>query len=119
MVMRVTGRSLFIAGASLLLVAFLNTEAAACGWCGGQDYNNAFNGTCSRQRWDGYGERKQVTSTEEARRNLAECYADADATVGKITDRPDYFEAEIFDRDQRLIDRVILHKWSGRIRSIQ
>lgn len=107
------GKTLFIVGVSLLLAAMLHTEAAACRDCG--CYNSGYR---SNQRWGWYGARKNVPSAEEARRDLTDYYADSGAKIGKITDKSGYYEAEILDKDKKLIDRVIIHKKSGRIRSI-
>lgn len=107
------GNTLLIGGVSLLLAAMLQTEAAACRECG--CYNSGYR---SNQRWGWYGARKSVPSAEEARRDLTDYYADSGAKIGKITDKSGYYEAEILDKDKKLIDRVIIHKKSGRIRSI-
>jgi hypothetical protein len=40
------------------------------------------------------------------------------ARVGKILEKDLYFEAEILGRNDRLIDRQIVDKRTGRIRSI-
>ena len=81
--------------------------------------SSTYNGYCYNQNWGWYGARKSVKSAEEARRDLAEFYADSDVKIGKIRESSIYFEAEILNKDNRLIDRVIIHKRSGRIRSIK
>lgn len=116
MVMCMTGKSLFIVAVSLLVAGILNAEAASCRGCG---CNSTYSGYCNNQRWGWYGARKTVPSAEEARRDLVEYYADSKAKVGKIIEKPGYFEAEILDNDNKLLDRVIIHKRSGRIRSIR
>ena len=60
-----------------------------------------------------------MKSAAEARRDLAEFYAESDVKIGQVKERSAYFEAEILDRSNRLADRVIIHKRSGRIRSIE
>ena len=107
-------KTVFIVGVSLLLAALLHGEAAACYECG---CNNS--GYRSNERWGWYGARKSVPSAEEARRDLTDYYSDSGAKIGKITDKSTYFEAEIFGNDKKLMDRVVIHKRSGRIRSIK
>lgn len=110
------GKTLAIATGAILLTAMLHTEAEACRECG---CNKTYGGYCSNQRWGWYGARKSVQSIEEARRDLTEYYAEGGAKVGKIIEKSAYFEAEILNNDKKLINRVVIHKRSGRIRSIQ
>ncbi|MDD2733471.1 MAG: hypothetical protein PHF56_06030 [Desulfuromonadaceae bacterium] len=111
-----TGKTTLIAAASLLLTVMLHTEVWACRECG---CNKTYNGYCNNQRWGLYGARKSVSSVEEARRDLTDYYADSDLKVGRIIEKPGYFEAELLDRNQKKADTVIINKRSGRIRSIQ
>lgn len=74
---------------------------------------------CNNQRLEGYGARKSVTTIGEARRELKEQYAGSNLIVGNVVEKSSYYEAEILDKSKRLIDKVIIHKQSGRIRSIQ
>lgn len=110
-----TGKTLFIAGLSLLLAGTIYGEAQACPWCNEQ----GFNMDCNNQRLGGYGARKSVTSIEEARRELKEQYAGSNLIVGNVIEKSSYYEAEILDKSKRLIDKVIIHKQSGRIRSVK
>ncbi len=66
----------------------------------------------------GYGEKKTVTTKEEAQKLLKEYFGKRDVRIGEITEREFYFEAEIRDRSNTLIDKVIVDKRTGRIRSI-
>lgn len=116
MVNYMAGKTVFIVGVSLLLAAMLHSEAAACRECG---CNKTYDGYCNNQRWGWYGARKSVQSVKEARRDLTEYYAGSGAKVGKIIEKSAYFEAEILDNDKKLMDRVVIHKRSGRIRSIR
>ncbi len=61
-----------------------------------------------------------MATAEQARRVIDTYLADngQKLTVGDISERNWYFEAEILDRDKTVIDRVIVDKRSGRIRSI-
>lgn len=67
----------------------------------------------------GYGAKKPVTSIKEARSALAEYFKDKDVKIGSIEEKELYFEAEILDKDgKEVVDRVIIDKRTGRIRSI-
>lgn len=115
MVHSMTVRKVFIPIVSFLLTAMLHTEVLACRDCG---CNKTYNGYCNNQRWGWYGARKSVLSAEEARRALTDYYADSDVEVGRIIEKSGYYEAKIINKDKKLTDRVIIHKRSGRIRSI-
>lgn len=66
----------------------------------------------------GYGARRPVTTVDEAHRRLAEYFSGEDIVIGDIVERPMVFIATVTDRDGRVVDRVIIHKRGGRIRSI-
>lgn len=68
--------------------------------------------------WGSYGARKPVRTANEAKRILQEYFAPYDIKVGKIKERELFFEADIKDRNNNLIDKVIIDKRTGRIRSI-
>ncbi len=91
-------------------------QGCGMGRCGQRPYGDY----CRRGGWGRYGARQPVKNAEEARKRLEEYYADAeeDVVVGAITERKLYFEAEIKDAKEKLVDRVIIDKRSGRIRSI-
>lgn len=72
---------------------------------------------CNKQRgW--YGARREVTSEQQARAILVDYFAGRQVTIGPFRERPMFFAAEIFDANGKLVDKVIVHKRSGRIRSI-
>lgn len=66
----------------------------------------------------GYGEKKEVKTMDDAQRALREYYAGKDVKIGEVKEKELYFEAEIRDRSNKLIDKVIIDKRTGRIRSI-
>jgi hypothetical protein len=66
----------------------------------------------------GYGEKKAVTTKEEAQKSLKEYFGKRDVKIGEVAEKEFYFEAEIRDRNNTLIDKVIVDKRTGRIRSI-
>jgi hypothetical protein len=65
-----------------------------------------------------YGARKAVRTEGEARNILRRYFSPREATIGEIKERNWFFEAEIKDRNNRPVDRVIIDKRTGRIRSI-
>lgn len=66
----------------------------------------------------GYGEKRPVATIEEAKQVLAEYFAKKDVRIGEIREKELFFEAEIRDKNNNLIDKVIVDKRTGRIRSI-
>lgn len=71
-----------------------------------------------KRRLDGYGEKRPVRGPEEARRTLEKFYGEKGLWVGSIKERELLFEAEVLDRNNKLVDKVIIDKRTGRIRSI-
>lgn len=68
--------------------------------------------------WGSYGARKPVRTASEAKRILHEYFASYGIKIGKIKEREYFFEADIKDKNNNLIDVVIVDKRTGRIRSI-
>jgi hypothetical protein len=66
----------------------------------------------------GYGAKKPVSTLKEAKAALEDFYKDKDVTVGKIEEKDLFFEAEILDKKGKVVDKVIIDKRTGRIRSI-
>jgi hypothetical protein len=119
MVINMTGKYLSIVGLSLLVIVMQNTEVVASCSCSDQGWNSTYSGYCNNQNWGWYGARKSVSSVEQARRDLVEYFSGNEVKVGRITEKSGYFEAEILNNNNKLVDRVIIHKRSGRIRSIK
>jgi hypothetical protein len=65
-----------------------------------------------------YGEKQQVGTKDDAKKLLREYFANKDVTIGKIREKQYYFEADIMDKSGKLVDKVIVDKRTGRIRSI-
>ena len=65
----------------------------------------------------GYGEKRPVTTIEEAKKVLAGYFSKKDVKIGEIKEQELFFEAEIRDRNNNLVDKVIIDKRTGRIRS--
>ncbi|MBI4595765.1 MAG: hypothetical protein HY730_05225, partial [Candidatus Tectomicrobia bacterium] len=68
--------------------------------------------------WGRYGARKPVRTVNEARKILQEYFADESVKIDRIDEKRWYFQTEIRDKDDKLIDRLIVDKRTGRIRSI-
>lgn len=75
---------------------------------------------CPGMAWGPYGVRNPVRTAEEAKQVIETYLSDnkEGVRVGKIQEKNLYFEAEILDRNKKLIDRAIVDKRTGRIRSI-
>ncbi len=65
-----------------------------------------------------YGEKQTITTSAEARKALKKYFADKDLIIGEVVEKEFYFEADIMDRKKAVIDKVIVDKRTGRIRSI-
>lgn len=65
-----------------------------------------------------YGEKRPVATLEEAKKVLLAYLAKKDVKIGEIKEKELFFEAEIRDKNNNLIDKVIVDKRNGRIRSI-
>jgi len=82
-------------------------------FAGAQDSSPYRKGTAET----GYGEKRPVTTIEEARKALTEYFAKKDVKIGEIKEKKLFFEAEIRDKSNNLVDKVIVDKRTGRIRS--
>ncbi|MDA8423157.1 MAG: hypothetical protein M0Z89_07460 [Nitrospiraceae bacterium] len=85
-----------------------------CGWREQRPYG----GYCRGPRWGWYGAKNPVKTVEDARSLLKRYFEDQEVVIGKITEKEWYFEADIKDKKDTLVDRVIVDKRTGRIRSI-
>lgn len=65
-----------------------------------------------------YGEKRPVTTIDEAKKVLSEYFAKKNVKIGEIREQELFFEAEIRDKGNALVDKVIVDKRTGRIRSI-
>jgi hypothetical protein len=107
----------FAVAIALSGVVLVPGAARAQGDCGRRD-RRPYGDYCDGPRWGKYGAKDPVRTAEEARKRLEQFFADDEVTVGKITNHETYYEAEIHDGDRDLVDRVIIDKRTGRIRSI-
>jgi hypothetical protein len=98
----------------LLLSASYSQAMDGC-WGGRHPHGNYCEG--SEGGW--YGERKEVRTLAEAKRVLLRYFSSYDdIRINNIKERKWFFEAEIRDKKNKLIDIVIVDKRTGRIRSI-
>ena len=114
---------LIIFVASVIFVVFLpDASVLAMNECRGEmsrrwgmspygDYREGSGG-----RW--YGARRIVRTVEEAKRILDEYYSYKRVIISAVKEKQWYFEAEVRDKNNILIDKVIIDKRTGRIRSI-
>ena len=65
-----------------------------------------------------YGEKKEVLTPGDAEKILRQYFSKKNVTIGEIREKDLYFEAEVRDKDNKVIDKVIVDKRTGRIRSI-
>jgi len=77
-----------------------------------------YGGYCRGPQSGWYGARNPVKTAEDARNLLQRYYEGENMVIDKIRERELYFEADIKDKKDNLLDRVIVDKRTGRIRSI-
>ncbi len=104
----------WILSAGLLLVPSESVSQPDCRWREQRPYG----GYCRGPRWGWYGAKNPIKTVEEARKLLKRYFEGEDVVIGKITEREWYFEADIKDKKDNVLDRVIVDKRTGRIRSI-
>jgi hypothetical protein len=98
----------------IMIAGFATSAIAGPGPMGGR---GPYGGYCQGPRWGWYGARTLVTTVDEARKHLEKFFEGENVSIGVITEQEMFFKADIKDREDRLIDQVIIHKRSGRIRS--
>lgn len=89
-------------------------------WCKGEDgtCRTEMRGRCGKRLGDWYGASHPVDSVEEARGLLLNYFAGQGHTVTDVTEKKWGYRAEIVDKSGKIIDRVMIDKRSGRIRSL-
>ena len=106
--------------ATLIVTAGIFIEPAdsfsqpSCGWRDRRPYG----GYCRGPRWGWYGAKSPVKTAEDARKLLKKYFEGEDVAIGAVNEREWYFEAEIKDKSNKVVDVVIIDKRTGRIRSI-
>lgn len=107
--------ALNIMALSLVAVPSPAEARPACAEC---RENRPYGGYCTGPRWGWYGSRMRVDSPGKAREILEKFFAADKLAVGRLSERDFYYEADMLDQKGKLVDRVIVDKRNGRIRSI-
>jgi len=102
----------------LAIIMIAGFSAFAIAGPGDRGGRGPYGGYCQGPRWGWYGARTPVTTADDARKHLEKYFEGQSVTIGSITEQGMFFKADIKDHEGRLIDQVIIHKRSGRIRSI-
>jgi hypothetical protein len=94
--------------------------AAGDAWCKSEEATcrPEMRGRCGKRQGDWYGARQPVVDVSEARGLLQNYFSGCGYTVSGITEKRWGFRAEIIDKDGKVVDRVMIDKRSGRIRSL-
>jgi hypothetical protein len=89
-------------------------------WCKSGDgmCRPEMRGRCGKRRGDWYGARQPVVDAAEARALLLSYFSGQEYTVSEVTEKKWGFRATILDKDGKVIDRVMIDRRSGRIRSL-
>lgn len=75
-------------------------------------------GRCGKRRGDWYGARQPVANAAEARGLFQNYFAGQEYTVSEVVEKKWGFKAEILDKSGTVVDRVMIDKRTGRIRSL-
>lgn len=70
------------------------------------------------ERWGWYGAKRVVRTPVEAREIIERIVQKKDIRVLRITNKPHFFVGEIINRNGAVVDRVLIDKRTGRIRSM-
>jgi hypothetical protein len=65
-----------------------------------------------------YGQRRAIPNAYEAGRIMGQYYQGRDVRIGPVIERDIFYQADVRDARGALIDKVIIDKRTGRIRSI-
>jgi hypothetical protein len=68
--------------------------------------------------WSWYGAKRIVKTPVEAREIIERIVQTKDVRVLRITDQPHFFVGEIINKNGEIVDRVLIDKRTGRIRSM-
>lgn len=95
---------------------------ASAQYRGGREYQGPPYGQfCPESRRGGpYGGRTPVDTVEEAAQAIEKCLTirNQGLRAGRTLDNRGYFEVEVVDRNGAMVDRLVVVKQSGRVRSI-
>ncbi len=104
---------------SIIVLTFPALAQPMCPDCPEWRERAPYGDYCPGPRWGWYGAKKTVRTADEAEKILKEYFLPyGDVKIGNIRERRWFFEADIKDKNNNLIDIVIVDKRTGRIRSI-
>lgn len=75
-------------------------------------------GRCGKRRGDWYGASQPVASAGEARKILQDYFAGQGYAISEIVEGKWGFRTEIIGKDGKVVDRILIDRRFGRIRSI-
>jgi hypothetical protein len=75
-------------------------------------------GRCGKRMGDWYGARQPVSTAAEAQTQLQNYYAGQGYTVANVREKKWGFRADVLDKNGVIVDRAMIDKRSGRIRSL-
>jgi hypothetical protein len=89
-------------------------------WCNNEEGSCCpeMRGRCGKRRGDWYGARQPVANATEARGLLVNYFTGHGYTVSEVNEKKWGFIAEIHDKNGKVVDRVMIDKRFGRIRSL-
>ena len=109
----------------LILFVILLTALLIAPTVSGAQPGSSYQGTpyghfCPGMQWGPYGVRKPVKTAAEAKQVIETYFSGSGQVIrpGKVEEKRLYFEVEILDRDGVMIDKAVVDKRTGRIRSI-
>jgi hypothetical protein len=76
-----------------------------------------YGGYCKGPKWGWYGAGRQVKTEQEVRELVAEFLVETELAPGEIKDEKTYFEVEVRNEDDEVVDLLIVDKRTCRIRS--
>jgi len=104
---------------AVLLSVLFFVEAPLAGprdkWPGAREKGT---GAYRKNEPDGYGGKRPIRERHEARKEFEKFFKEKNLKVGNIKEGELLFEAEILDRNNNVVDKVVIDKRTGRIRSI-
>lgn len=107
-------RKVFLLFLSLFFIVSNNSSSAEI-----NNIKRPFGVYCPNGKRGLYGERCEVRDLNSAMEILKKFYEkNDDVKIGEIIEKKGFFEAHIYNKEGILIDILIIHKKSGRIRSI-
>jgi len=114
--------ALFLLFFLLLFTTLMVPDDAGAQYRGGREFQGPLYGQfCPGSRRGGpYGARTPVANVEEATQAIEKCLSvrNQGLHAGRTLDNRGYFEVEVMDRNEAIVNRLIVVKQNGRVRSI-